>query len=184
MCPVAKDSEQVQSPFAETAVPEPGGSSSVLKIRALAKETPPNGRRLEGNPLQYVQFVPLLAAPFFPVDPMEKTDLFANLVNLAAADNKFTEEEVRFLVDRANRWGISNDEFETIMAGIEEGGIQLQVPDTYDGRIELLKEMLRLMAADGELAAVEKSLCARVSNRMNLSTEEFKSIVDEVIYNG
>lgn len=115
---------------------------------------------------------------------MEKSDLFANLVNLAAADNKFTEEEIRFLVERANLWGISNDEFETVMAGIEEGGIELTIPDSYQSRVELLKEMLRLIAVDGELAVIEKSLCARVSNRMELSTEEFRAIVDEVVYNG
>lgn len=113
---------------------------------------------------------------------MEKQNLFANLVNLAAADNKFTEEEIRFLVDRANRWGISNDEFETIMAGIAEGGIELTIPESEASRVELLKEMVRLMAADGELAAVEKSLCARVASRMDFSKNEFKSIVDELVY--
>ena len=34
---------------------------------------------------------------------MEKVELFRNLVNLAAADQKFTEEEVQFLAERAER---------------------------------------------------------------------------------
>lgn len=113
---------------------------------------------------------------------MDKHILFSNLVNLAAADNKFTEEEIRFLVDRADRWGISDDEFETIMAGISEGGIQMTIPESYERRVETLKEMLRLMAADGELAIVEKSLCARAASRMDLSKDEFKSIVDELVF--
>jgi uncharacterized tellurite resistance protein B-like protein len=112
---------------------------------------------------------------------MEKTDLFTNLVNLAAADNRFTEEEIRFLVERADRWGISNDEFETIMAGISVGGIQLKIPESHESRVELLKEMIRLMAVDGELAEIEKSLCARASSKMDFTTHQFKAIVDELV---
>ena len=91
---------------------------------------------------------------------MEKVELFRNLVNLAAADQKFTEEEVQFLAERAERWEISNDEFETTLAGIAEGGLDLQLPEDRPDRIELLKEMIRLMAADGEIADMEKHLCS------------------------
>jgi len=38
----------------------------------------------------------------------DRTQLFHNLVNLAAADQKFTEEEIAFLINRANSWGIPN----------------------------------------------------------------------------
>jgi uncharacterized tellurite resistance protein B-like protein len=113
---------------------------------------------------------------------MDKIELFSNLVNLAAADNRFTEEEIRFLVDRADRWGISNDEFETIMAGISETGIELRIPESHASRVELLKELIRLMAADGEMAEVEKSLCARASSKMDLTTRQFQDIVDELIH--
>lgn len=112
---------------------------------------------------------------------MDKIELFANLVNLAAADNRFREEEIRFLVERANRWGISNDEFETIMAGISEGGIQLQIPDSHASRVAMLKEMIRLMAVDGELADVEKEICARASSKMDLTTKQFQELVDQLV---
>ncbi len=112
---------------------------------------------------------------------MEKIELFTNLVNLAAADQKFTEEEIRFLIDRANRWGIPNDELETIVAGIGEAGIEIQVPQSHASRVLLLKEMIRLMAVDGELAEEEKSLCARASSKMDFTTQQFKEILNEVI---
>jgi uncharacterized tellurite resistance protein B-like protein len=112
---------------------------------------------------------------------MDKLELFSNLVNLAAADNRFMEEEVRFLVQRADRWGISNDEFETIMAGISAGGIQLKIPESHENRVELLKEMIRLMAVDGELAEIEKEICARASNKMDFTSNQFKAIVDELV---
>ena len=49
---------------------------------------------------------------------MDYLQLFNNLVNLAAIDGKFTDEEVHILAERAHVWNISSDEFETAMAGI------------------------------------------------------------------
>jgi uncharacterized tellurite resistance protein B-like protein len=112
---------------------------------------------------------------------MEKVELFHNLVNLAAADKKFTEEEIKFLVERANRWGISNDEFETAMAGISTGEIQVKIPEGHENRVLLMKEMLRLMAVDGEMAEMEKRLCAQASGKMDFTSQQFNQILDEVI---
>lgn len=110
---------------------------------------------------------------------MDRQQLFTNLVNLAAIDGKFTEEEVQFLVGRAEMWGIPSDEFETALAGINEE-ITLKLPETKANRIELLTEMIRLMAADGELAETEKGLCAAASASMDITSEEFVAIVDSL----
>ena len=115
---------------------------------------------------------------------MDNLDLFHNLVNLAAADQKFTEEEIEFLVDRANRWGIPNDEFETAMAGIAAGEIQLNIPESHEDRVRLLKEMLRMIAVDGELNEMEKRICANASGQMDFTGPQFKQILDEVIREG
>ncbi len=45
----------------------------------------------------------------------------------------------------------------------------------------MLKEMIRLMAVDGEVAEMEKRLCAYASGRMELTTLQFNQILDEVI---
>lgn len=112
----------------------------------------------------------------------DRTQLFHNLVNLAAADQKFTEEEIAFLIDRANKWGIPSDEFETALVGLSTGEIQLEVPKDYDERVLLMKEMIRLMAADGEMAEMEKGLCARASAKMDFNTIQFGELLDEVIH--
>jgi uncharacterized tellurite resistance protein B-like protein len=111
---------------------------------------------------------------------MDRQYLFTNLVNLAAVDGKFTEEEVQFLVDRAERWGIATEEFETALAGVGEE-IALRLPAEKAERIELLAEMIRLMAADGELAETEKGLCAAASASMEITSEEFAALVDSLI---
>ncbi len=111
---------------------------------------------------------------------MDKQYLFTNLVNLAAVDGKFTEEEIQFLVNRAEMWGIPTEEFETALAGLHNE-IQLNLPDDKTARVEMLKEMIRLMAADGELAETEMSLCAAASASMEISSAEFAVIVDSLL---
>jgi uncharacterized tellurite resistance protein B-like protein len=111
---------------------------------------------------------------------MERAELFSNLVHLAAVDGKFTDEEVQFLVERAERWGIPTDEFETALAGLSEG-VQLRLPPDKTARLELLREMIRLMAVDGELADTEKSLCAAASATMEISSAEFAQLVDSML---
>ncbi len=112
---------------------------------------------------------------------IDRTELFHNLVNLAAADHKFTEEEIAFLINRAETWGIPSDEFETALVGIGAGEIALNIPETYEQRVALLKEMIRLMAADGEMAEMEKQLCAHASAKMNFNNIQFGELLEEVI---
>lgn len=110
---------------------------------------------------------------------MDRHQLFVNLVNLAAIDGKFSEEEVQFLVNRAEMWDIPSDEFETALAGLEHE-IQLKLPESKTQRVELLKEMVLLMASDGNLAETEKSLCAAASASMEFTSAEFTAIVDSL----
>jgi uncharacterized tellurite resistance protein B-like protein len=112
---------------------------------------------------------------------LSQLELFQNLVNLAASDGKFTEEEVLYLARRAEKWGISNDEFESCITGLMEGTLEIKLPDVRAKREELLSEMIRLMAVDGQLAAMEKQLCATASARMDFSTIEFKTLLDRVL---
>ena len=112
---------------------------------------------------------------------MDKLSIFHSLVNLAAADKKFTEEEVRFLIERAEHWDIPTDEFETALAGLSEGTIEVTIPESHHDRVVLLKDMIRLMAVDGHMAGVEKDLCATASGKMEFSSHQFSQILDEVL---
>lgn len=118
------------------------------------------------------------------MDNMDKSEVFRSLVNLAAVDGRFAAEEVAFLVDRAERWGIPSEEFEEAIAGLQSGIAEVTIPESYEDRVELMKEMIRLMAIDGELADEEKKLCARVSANMDFSGPEFDRILVDVIEKG
>lgn len=112
---------------------------------------------------------------------MSKQQLFHNLVQLAAVDGKFAEEEIQYLVARAEEWGIPNEEFETALASLTNEEIELGLPDEKPDRIEMMRQMILLMAVDGELAETEKRLCAAASASMELTSDEFSAIVDSLI---
>ena len=112
---------------------------------------------------------------------MNRIELFHNLVNLAASDGKFTDEEVRFLAERAEHWEIPKGEFESALAQISTGNFEVKVPDSPLDRVNLMKEMIRLIASDGELADMEKHVCSLVAGRMNFSGVEFDRVLQSVI---
>ncbi len=107
--------------------------------------------------------------------------LFQNLVNLAASDCRFTDEELEFLAERAERWGIGFTEFEMSISDVSTGAIHIDLPESKPARIQLMQEMIRMMAADGELAEIEKRLCATASAKMDFSNTEFSQILDSVL---
>ncbi|MEM9412250.1 MAG: hypothetical protein AAGA30_14135 [Planctomycetota bacterium] len=111
---------------------------------------------------------------------MDRIELFHSLVNLAAVDGKFTEEEVQFLANRAERWDIPKGEFETALAGISTGDFEFKIPESYEDRVSMMKEMLRLIASDGELADMEKQICSIVAGKMDFTSHEFENIIRSV----
>lgn len=115
---------------------------------------------------------------------MSKVDLFNNLVILASADGRFTEEEVTYLAQKAEVWDISPDEVESALAGASTGEAEIILPETQEERVELLKEMIRLMAADGHLAEIEKRICATASAAMDFNGVEFEEILQSVLRSG
>ena len=115
---------------------------------------------------------------------MNHLELFHNLVNLAASDGKFTEPEIEFRAKRAERWEIPKGEFETALAGISEGNFEVHIPESYEERVNLMKEMLRLIASDGEIADMEKHICSLAAGKMDFSPAEFESVLRSVIEEG
>ena len=112
---------------------------------------------------------------------MDRVELFHSLVHLAASDGKFTDEEVQFLAERAEQWDIPKGEFETALAGITSGNLEFKVPEAYEDRVEMMKEILRLIAADGELADMEKHVCSVIAGKMDFNSGEFESVLNSVL---
>lgn len=112
---------------------------------------------------------------------MDRLNLFRHLVAMAASDGEFKEAEVQMLAVRANQWNITEAQFQSTIADIKDGRLELRVPEDREGKIELLKNMMHMMAIDGDLAEEEKRLCAMASATMGFSDQEFDAILDDLL---
>lgn len=112
---------------------------------------------------------------------MDRVNLFRHLVAMAASDGEFKEAEVQMLAVRANQWNITEEQFLSTIEDIKNGRLELRVPREPEGKVELLKNMMHMMAIDGELAEEEKRLCAMASATMGFDEKEFDAILDELL---
>ncbi len=113
--------------------------------------------------------------------PMERIDLFRHLVAMAASDGTFTESEVQMLAVRANQWNITQQQFDDVITEIRSGHVALAIPQRMEEKVELLKNMMHMMAIDGDLAEEEKRMCAVASAQMGFTSEQFDQILDELL---
>jgi uncharacterized tellurite resistance protein B-like protein len=108
---------------------------------------------------------------------MNRVDLFNNLVVMAAVDGKITDEEAGYLAQQAVSWGISEEEATKGIQNAMGSRRDFTVPPTKEGSLEVLREIIKMMAIDGQLAPVEKELCASAAVAMNVSPAELKSVL-------
>ena len=82
------------------------------------------------------------------------------------------------LAARAEKWGISEDQVQAALEAAKQPDFQLVIPPTKIARVETIRELIRMMAADGELNDIEKRLLALASAAMEITSEEFDEILD------
>ncbi len=112
---------------------------------------------------------------------MTPIDRFYHLLTMAAADKKVNEAELGFLAERAFELGISNEDFhEALQRAVKSEG-ELTIPPGAADRRSLLKDLIRMMAADGEMDAREKELFAHVAAVMEISTEDLHQVIDATL---
>lgn len=112
---------------------------------------------------------------------MERYEMFKSLMVMAAADRKFTEEEVEFLALRSSRWGITDQQFEEALQYAKSGDAVVSIPEKKEDRERLLHDLIRMMAADGELAPVEQRLFAEAAAKMGVSPDQLDKIIDGLL---
>ncbi len=113
---------------------------------------------------------------------MTNLEKFRNLMVLAAVDGKVTEEELMFLSNRAARWGLSNEQVQTALTFARSPEAALEVPVLRSQKREILADLLRMMAVDGEIAEQERSLFALAAASMEYGQEELNRLIDEVLH--
>ena len=112
---------------------------------------------------------------------MERFNLFKNLMVMAAADGHFAKEEIDFLSLRASRWGLDDQQFDEALAYASQDDADLLIPETREERLELMRNLLLMMAADGVLAPQEQTLFARAAAKMEIDPGELDRLIDELL---
>ena len=108
---------------------------------------------------------------------MDRIDIFNNLVVMAAVDGEISDEEAAYLAQRAVNWGISEAEATSAIQNAMSSQREFSVPATKDGCLEVLREIIKMMAIDGKLQPVEKELCASAAVAMDISQAELKDVI-------
>jgi uncharacterized membrane protein YebE (DUF533 family) len=104
-----------------------------------------------------------------------------NLVVMAFADGSLGEREVNLVADRCAELGL--DEYD-LQKSVEYGladDAALEIPEAEEEREDLLRDLIRMMAADGHLDESEKRLFALAAARMSVSAERVERLIDETL---
>ena len=112
---------------------------------------------------------------------MNRKDVLRYLLAMAAVDGRIRGEELVFLTERAITWGVTDDEFEALLDEISNGEPELKLPETMEEKVQILKNLIGLMAVDGALNMEEKQLFAQLATRMHVSAGEINHIIDTVL---
>ena len=104
-----------------------------------------------------------------------------NLVVMAFADGSLGEREVNLVADRCGELGL--DEYD-LQKAIEFGlgdEAALEIPPSQAEREELVRDLIRMMAADGHLDESEKRLFALAAAKMSISAADVERLIDETL---
>lgn len=100
---------------------------------------------------------------------------------MAAADNRMNESELGYLAERAHDLGITKEEFHDALQAAVTGQTNVVIPTGAADRRALLKDLILMMAADGEMQAKEKDLFAQIAASMEVDTDELHRIIDATL---
>ena len=103
---------------------------------------------------------------------------FRNLVAVAGSDGSFLEIEKDFLIAKAIKLGLSQEEVDEIFKNAKS--LSFIVPEKEVQKKEQLAEIVYIALIDGMLRKVEYDLCLRIALRLGFSQEYLDDVIDEV----
>lgn len=102
-----------------------------------------------------------------------------NLIALAYADGKFSDEEKQYVANVATEAGITAEEMKQIIS--DPDGIRFVQPATDIEKIEQLYDLILLMMIDGDLNENEMIFCRAMAIRMKIPYQVVDDMVAKVI---
>jgi uncharacterized tellurite resistance protein B-like protein len=104
-----------------------------------------------------------------------------NLVVMAFADGSLGEREVNLVADRCAELGLDEyDLHKAVEFGLGDDAA-LEIPREGEERESLLRDLIRMMAADGKLDEGEKRLFALAAAKMSMKASDVERLIDEML---
>ena len=104
---------------------------------------------------------------------------FAAILRVAMSDAVITDDERAFLDRLANKLDISEVSYKELLK--EYASQPINPPITYEGRLERLYDLGRMVYADNELGEGQVRLLERLSVGIGFSTHNAKYVVDKAL---
>lgn len=104
-----------------------------------------------------------------------------NLIVMAFADGQLGEREVNLAADRCVELGLTDRElFDAMKYGLSDEAA-LELPPDASERESLMQDLIRMMAADGQLIESEKRLFALAAARMGLGIDDVDRLIKKTL---
>ncbi len=114
---------------------------------------------------------------------MNKVEKFRTMVRLALVDDQFETKEKEYIQDLAKMHKLSNEELvEIINEELEKKGDfapRLQNLD-YDGKIEILADLVRMMKVDGEVYLSEIKFCEAIAQNLGFKQKSIGFLAENI----
>ncbi len=107
-----------------------------------------------------------------------KKEHFANLLIVAYADGKLTQEEIDLLAQRALDYGISEQEIRQMVDNLDQ--LKFKIPLNQEEKEEQLTNAIYMSLIDGEIAQKEYDICLKLAQRLGLDKKYLDNLIDLV----
>ncbi len=114
---------------------------------------------------------------------MNAQEHLRNLLVMALADGSLNEQEVGFVTDRCLQLGLDESVLRDSLRYALEDGATISLPSDRESQETLLGDLLRMMAADGELEESEKRLFALAAAKLGFEANDVDAIIDRLMRN-
>jgi len=101
-----------------------------------------------------------------------------NLLLLAVADGRVTDEEIAVLAAVASREGLTPEQFNAVIDNPDS--VQITLPQEEPERMLYLRDMVTLMMSDGEIDDEEKAICKVYAMALGYRATVVNELIDNI----
>lgn len=112
---------------------------------------------------------------------MDRMAQLKNLIVMAIADGVLAEHELSFISERCADLGLEEHELREAVSFALSDDAALRLPDDEEHQEVLLTDLIRMMAADGQMSESEKRLFALAAAKMGFAGEKLDRLIDRLV---